>query len=183
MKSSPKAGGEKTTATPSGTVDKQIDEAPADDATAAAKAVAPKKRAEALANEAPIADKAAMPTTGVEATAKDTSTADKAAMSVTRAEATTKNALVISTSTAPSNAVGTSSSAPKPVYLTVKGPDGSIKNTLTTKEVLEEWRDTIQNMTKRVNTFFEKLQKDYNYLENNVNVSVHSLVLPSFAIT
>jgi hypothetical protein len=163
-------------------VEKQTAEASAEDAAGATKAAAPKKRAEAPANEAPIADKAVAPTSRVEATTQDTPAAGKVAKTITRAEATAKDALVISRPAASSKTMGASSPAPKPAYLTMKDPDGSIKKTLTAKEVLEERRDAIQNMTRRVNTFFEKLQKDCEYLENNVNVSIHSLVLPSFII-
>jgi aspartate oxidase len=109
-----KKGKEKTNAASEGIVEEQTVEALANDTVAAAKAAAPEERVEALANEAPVADKAAMPTPGVEAAAKDTSTADMVAKTVTRAEAMAKDALIISTPAAPSKAVGTSSSAPKP---------------------------------------------------------------------
>jgi hypothetical protein len=135
--SSPKKEGEKSTAASEGVVEEQMVEASFNDTATATKVASSKKRDEALANKAPIADKATTPISGVKAMTKDTPAAVKAAGTNTRVEATAKDALVIITPATSKKTVEASSSAPKAAYLTVKGPDGSIKKTLTIKEVLE----------------------------------------------
>jgi hypothetical protein len=120
-----------------------------------------------MANEAPFINETMPPSAGAE----DAPASSKAAESEVRAEASANDALVIQTPAAKESAE-TSASTAKLAYLTILNPDGSAGKSLMAKEVLEERQAVVNNMSKRVNTFLEKMQKDCKFLEKNVKVSL-----------